>query len=71
MPAPGLAELRDLLPRPRKLLLYIPAGPAVDRLLAQLERVLEAGGVSGARHGACFMAGGDAEPIAAFHQAGA
>jgi 6-phosphogluconate dehydrogenase len=99
VPAAGLAELRDLLPRPRKLLLYIPAGPAVDRLLTEMESVLEAGdivadggnsywgdsiarhrrlesrtvhfvdlgtsgGISGARHGACFMAGGDDEPIA-------
>ena len=99
MPAAGISELRDLLPRPRKLLLYIPAGPAVDQLLAELETELQtgdiiadggnsywgdsiarhrrlrshglhfvdlgtSGGVSGARRGACFMAGGEDEPIA-------
>lgn len=99
MPADSLRRLRDLLPRPRKLLLYIPAGPAVDRLLADLEAELQegdivvdggnsywgdsivrhhrlrarglhfvdlgtSGGVTGARHGACFMAGGEDEPIA-------
>jgi 6-phosphogluconate dehydrogenase len=99
MPATSLTQLLDLLPRPRKLFLYIPAGPAVDNLLAELEPELQpgdilvdggnsywgdsierhrrlrsrqlhfvdlgtSGGVTGARHGACFMAGGDAEPIA-------
>ncbi len=99
MPASGLTELRDLLPRPRKVLLYIPAGPAIDKLLAELEPELQpgdiiadggnsywgdsiarhrrlqslglhfidlgtSGGVDGARHGACFMAGGEDEPIA-------
>ena len=98
MPAASIIELKDLLPRPRKLLLYIPAGPAVDKLLAELALQLEpgdiiadggnsywgdsiarhrhlksrglhfidlgtSGGVGGARHGACFMAGGDHEPI--------
>lgn len=97
--AASLTHLRDLLPRPRKLLLYIPAGPAVDELLAELEPELQpgdiiadggnsywgdsiarhrrlrsrglhfvdlgtSGGVAGARHGACFMAGGESEPIA-------
>lgn len=97
--AGSLGELRQLLPRPRKVLLYVPAGPTVDELLARLETVLDAGdivadggnsywgdsiarhrrlrdrglhlvdlgtsgGVSGARRGACFMAGGDPEPIA-------
>ncbi len=99
MPAASLTQLRDLLPRPRRLLLYIPAGPAVDKLLAELESELQpgdiiadggnsywgdsiarhrrlrsrelhfvdlgtSGGVGGARHGACFMAGGEDEPIA-------
>jgi 6-phosphogluconate dehydrogenase len=99
IPAAGIPELRDLLPRPRKLLLYIPAGPAVDQLLEELEPELDpgdiiadggnsywgdsiarhrrlrtrglhfvdlgtSGGVDGARHGACFMAGGADEPIA-------
>lgn len=98
-PAARLGELRDFLRAPRTVLLYIPAGRAVDVLLAELETVLEAGdivadggnsywgdsivrhrrlqerglhfvdlgtsgGVSGARRGACFMAGGDPEPIA-------
>lgn len=99
LPAASVGQLRDLLPPPRKLLLYIPVGPAVDQLLAKLETELEAGdiiadggnsywgdsiarhrrlqsrrlhlvdlgtsgGVAGARRGACFMAGGDAEPVA-------
>jgi 6-phosphogluconate dehydrogenase len=98
-PAAALGELRELLPAPRAVLLYIPAGRAVDALLSELESVLEpgdvvadggnsywgdsivrhrrlrerglhfvdlgtSGGVSGARQGACFMAGGDPEPIA-------
>ena len=98
VPAVGLEELRDLLPAPRKVLLYIPAGRAVDELLGKLETVLApgdiitdggnsywgdsiarharlrrrglhlvdlgtSGGVTGARRGACFMAGGDPEPV--------
>ena len=96
----GLEEVRDpagfttaLAPR-RVVLLYVPAGPAVDELLDSLAGVLApgdvlvdggnsywgdsirrharlrergielvdlgtSGGVEGARHGACFMAGGD------------
>ena len=100
----GLVEVRDLggfreaLARPRVVLLYIPAGPVVDRVLTDLAARLEendilvdggnsywgdsirrhsalrgsglhlvdlgtSGGVDGARHGACFMAGGEAEPV--------
>jgi 6-phosphogluconate dehydrogenase len=100
----GLEEVSDpgdfrkaLAPR-RVLLLYVPAGPAVDQLLDSLAGVLEpgdllvdggnsywgdsirrharlreraielvdlgtSGGVEGARHGACFMAGGDAAAV--------
>ncbi|HNY66228.1 MAG TPA: NADP-dependent phosphogluconate dehydrogenase [Deltaproteobacteria bacterium] len=88
---------RELLP-PRIILLYIPAGPAVDTILGQLIGVLDrgdiiadggnsywgdsiergkrlkehvisfvdlgtSGGMEGARHGACFMAGGEKEAI--------
>ena len=101
----GLREVRDLsgfrdaLAAPRRVFLYVPAGPAVDELLGQLATVLEAGdivvdggnsywgdsvrrhsrlgghgihlvdlgtsgGVEGARNGACFMAGGEREPVA-------
>ena len=100
----GLEEVGDpgglrtaLAPR-RAVLLYVPAGPAVDQLLETLAAVLEpgdvvvdggnsywgdsirrhdrlrergidlvdlgtSGGVEGARHGACFMAGGDAAAV--------
>ena len=100
----GLEEVGDpdglraaLAPR-RAVLLYVPAGPAVDQLLETLAGVLEpgdvlvdggnsywgdsirrhdrlrergidlvdlgtSGGVEGARHGACFMAGGDAAAV--------
>ena len=100
----GLEEVGDpggfraaLSPR-RAVLLYVPAGPAVDQLLETLAGVLEpgdvlvdggnsywgdsirrhgrlreqgmdlvdlgtSGGVEGARHGACFMAGGDAAAV--------
>jgi 6-phosphogluconate dehydrogenase len=100
----GLVDIADLagfrqLQRPRVVLLYIPAGPAIDKILDQLQICLEAGdtivdggnsywgdsirrhdrlkavgldfvdlgtsgGVSGAREGACFMAGGDDDVIA-------
>jgi 6-phosphogluconate dehydrogenase len=101
----GLREVRELsgfrqaLAAPRRVFLYIPAGPGVDDLLGQLAAVLEegdlvvdggnsywgdsvrrhsrlrehgihfvdlgtSGGVEGARKGACFMAGGEPEPIA-------
>lgn len=98
--AADLAGLRDALPAPRKIFLYIPAGPAVDALLSQLAALLApgdivadggnsywgdaiprharlaerrirfvdlgtSGGMEGARHGACFMAGGDADAVGA------
>jgi 6-phosphogluconate dehydrogenase len=103
--AAGLTEIRDLkvfgerLPAPRIVMLYIPAGPAVDAVIDALAGTLEAGdiivdggnsywgdsirrhrrllprgiqfvdlgtsgGPEGARHGACFMAGGEPQPIA-------
>jgi 6-phosphogluconate dehydrogenase len=99
LPADALGKLRELLPPPRKVLLYVPAGPTVDALLDELAAVLApgdvigdggnsywgdsiaghrrlearglhfvdlgtSGGVSGARNGACFMAGGEPEPVA-------
>jgi 6-phosphogluconate dehydrogenase len=89
----ALGDLAAALEPPRAVFLYIPAGPAVDTLLHELEVVLQrgdvivdggnsywgdsvkrhdrlaphglelvdlgtSGGVEGARHGACFMAGG-------------
>lgn len=101
----GLAEIKDFgafraqLRAPRAVLLYIPAGPAVDKILEQLVHALEpgdivadggnsywgdsirrqrrlrasglhfvdvgtSGGLDGARHGACFMVGGEREPVA-------
>lgn len=97
-PAITLNDMRELLPAPRVVMLYIPAGPGVDELLGELSENLEAGdivmdggnsywgdsirrykwmkerrlqfidlgtsgGLSGARDGACFMAGGDEEPV--------
>jgi 6-phosphogluconate dehydrogenase len=100
----GLEEVGDpggfrtALAARRAVLLYVPAGPAVDQLLETLAGVLEpgdvlvdggnsywgdsirrhdrlrergidlvdlgtSGGVEGARHGACFMAGGDAAAV--------
>jgi 6-phosphogluconate dehydrogenase len=100
----GLQEMRELqgfgetLAAPRRVFLYIPAGPGVDDLLDRLAGVLEpgdivvdggnsywgdsvrrhsrlrergihlvdvgtSGGVEGARRGACFMAGGEREPV--------
>jgi 6-phosphogluconate dehydrogenase len=38
-------ELRGLLSRPRFVMLYVPAGPLVDRLLAQLGEYLEPGDI--------------------------
>ncbi len=81
------------------MLLYVPAGPAVDKILEQLGKALApgdiivdggnsywgdsirrharlrdgklhfvdvgtSGGLAGARQGACFMAGGEREPVA-------
>ncbi|MGH7829856.1 MAG: phosphogluconate dehydrogenase (NAD(+)-dependent, decarboxylating), partial [Candidatus Binatia bacterium] len=100
----GLVEIRSLggfrseLSPPRAIFIYIPAGPAVDRLLDEIAPLLEkgdividagnsywgdsirryqrlreqgihlvdlgtSGGVDGARHGACFMAGGEREAV--------
>jgi 6-phosphogluconate dehydrogenase len=95
----SLADLKAQLAPPRAVFLYIPAGPAVDKLLDDLAARLDAGdilvdggnsywgdsirryrrlkeqgiqfvdlgtsgGVEGARHGACFMAGGEREAVA-------
>ena len=103
--AAGLVENRDFrafrekLKAPRAVFLYVPAGPAVDKILDQLSEALEpgdvavdggnsywgdsirrharlaqmklhfvdvgtSGGLEGARHGACFMAGGEREAVA-------
>jgi 6-phosphogluconate dehydrogenase len=100
----GLVEIKELggfraqLRPPRIVLLYIPAGPAVDTVLDKLGTALEpgdivadggnsywgdsvrrhvhlsrrqihfvdvgtSGGLPGARHGACFMVGGEPEPV--------
>jgi 6-phosphogluconate dehydrogenase len=93
-----MADLK-MLPRPRFAMLYVPAGPLVDRLLEELSGVFEPGdiiadggnsywgdsirrharlkerglhfidaGTSGGPHGAltgaCFMLGGESEPVA-------
>ena len=98
-PAKDLADLAALLPPPRFVMLYVPAGPPVDQVLDQLSEVLSpgdsvadggnsywgdsirrharlkakglhfidagtSGGPGGARDGACFMIGGEAEPVA-------
>lgn len=89
-----LEEMVAKLPAPKIIFIYVPAGDAVDILLAQLAAVVSkgdilidggnsylgdsirraeslkekgiyfvdcgtSGGVDGARHGACFMVGGD------------
>jgi 6-phosphogluconate dehydrogenase len=100
----GLIEIKDVsgfraeLKSPRMVLLYIPAGPAVDSVIEKLSDVLEpgdivvdggnsywgdsirrhqslrekglhlvdagtSGGLAGARHGACFMVGGENEAV--------
>jgi 6-phosphogluconate dehydrogenase len=96
--ATSLEELSRGLRRPRRILLYVPAGQAVDGLVDSLAPFLDAGdvladggnsywgdsiarferlrskgihfvdvgtsgGVSGARHGACFMVGGESEAV--------
>jgi 6-phosphogluconate dehydrogenase len=93
------ADFRAKLAPPRAVFLYIPAGPAVDKLIDELAPRLErgdiivdggnsywgdsirrherlrtrglhlvdlgtSGGVEGALHGACFMAGGEPEAVA-------
>jgi 6-phosphogluconate dehydrogenase len=92
--AQELAGLREALAPPRTILIYIPAGKAVDETLDRLAEIVESedvlvdggnsywgdsqrryrrlkergtrfvdlgtsGGIDGARHGACFMAGGE------------
>jgi 6-phosphogluconate dehydrogenase len=94
------ADLARALARPRKVVLYVPSGQAVDEIidailpsledgdilldggnsywgdsLRRFERIKPtgihfvdlgtSGGVSGARHGACFMAGGEPEAVQA------
>jgi 6-phosphogluconate dehydrogenase len=95
----GVSGFRAQLRPPRAVLLYIPAGRAVDAMLDELAKALEpgdviadggnsywgdsmrrharlrelgiqfvdvgtSGGLAGARHGACFMAGGDRPAVA-------
>jgi 6-phosphogluconate dehydrogenase len=95
----GLSGFRAQLRPPRAVLLYIPAGAAVDSALDELAKALEpgdvvadggnsywgdsirrharlrehalqfvdlgtSGGLEGARHGACFMAGGERPAVA-------
>ncbi len=95
----SLSGFREQLSPPRPILVYIPAGPIVDRVIDDLVPHLErgdvvvdsgnsywgdsirryrrlrdkqlqfvdlgtSGGIEGARHGACFMVGGDREPVA-------
>ncbi len=97
--AADMKALAALLPRPRLVMIYVPAGPPVDAVLDGLEAALApgdiiadggnsywgdsirrharlkqkgiafidagtSGGPGGARDGACFMIGGDAEPVA-------
>ena len=94
----ALGELRAKLRPPRIVLLYVPAGPAVDAILDEVSTALEpgdivvdggnsywgdsirrharlrerqlhfvdvgtSGGLEGARHGACFMVGGERDPV--------
>ncbi|WP_149538244.1 NADP-dependent phosphogluconate dehydrogenase [Siccirubricoccus phaeus] len=102
----GLEEIRDAadfrqrLAPPRRVLLYVPAGPATETVLDQVAAALEpgdviadggnaywgdsirrhsrlaerglrfvdlgtSGGIPGAEAGACFMAGGEREAVAA------
>lgn len=91
---PSMEGFRAHLLPPRVIVLYVPAGPAVDTIIGQLMEVLDrgdivmdggnsywgdsmdrgarlkekgisfidlgtSGGMAGARHGACFMAGGE------------
>src|SRR5689334_4429027 len=45
VPAPALDDLRTALQPPRRVFLYVPAGPAVDETLRRLVDILEAGDV--------------------------
>ena len=95
----SVRELKDKLAPPRRVFVYIPAGPGVDKTLDDLAGVLDrgdvvvdggnsywgdsirrharlkaegiqlvdlgtSGGADGARHGACFMAGGEPGAVA-------
>jgi len=99
----GVEGFRENLSPPRPILIYIPAGPSVDRVIDDLVPRLDkgdvvvdagnsywgdsirchrrlakkgihlvdlgtSGGVEGARHGACFMAGGEEEAMARVEQ---
>ena len=98
VPLPELAAVRSALAHPRIVLIYVPAGRAVDGILDELAEIVEpedilvdggnsywgdslrrherlrsrgihlvdlgtSGGIAGARHGACFMAGGEREVV--------
>jgi 6-phosphogluconate dehydrogenase len=98
IPVPELAGFRNALAHPRIILIYVPAGRAVDEILDRLAEIAEpedilvdggnsywgdsrrrherlrsrgihlvdlgtSGGIAGARHGACFMAGGEREVV--------
>jgi len=98
IPAAEAGDFLMHLAPPRRIFIYVPAGAAVDRLIADLAAILEpgdilldggnsywgdsirrqrrlkengfqfvdlgtSGGVDGARRGACFMAGGEAEAV--------
>jgi 6-phosphogluconate dehydrogenase len=93
-----IEALGKSLERPRFVMIYVPAGDAVDQVLGALGEALEdgdivadcgnsywgdsirrqrrlkerglhlldvgtSGGTRGARHGACFMVGGEVEPV--------
>jgi len=95
----SLAGFRTALTPPRVVFIYVPAGPVVDHVIAELASALgpgdvvvdggnsywgdsirrqralaprglqlvdlgTSGGLHGARHGACFMAGGEAAAVA-------
>jgi 6-phosphogluconate dehydrogenase len=94
VPTHSIAEIAELLPSPRAVFLYVPAGQTVDAVIGQAAEALGAddiivdggnshwrdsirrhellkqramkfvdvgtsGGLPGARHGACFMVGGE------------
>jgi 6-phosphogluconate dehydrogenase len=77
-PAAELKDFAKLLKPPRFVILYVPAGPPVDAVLDELAGVharlkqtgihlIDAGtsgGPGGALEGACFMVGGEREPVA-------
>lgn len=94
----AMNAFRDQLSTPRIVFVYVPAGPAIDKVLDALGEILEpgdilvdggnsywgdsmrryerlkergvrfvdmgtSGGVEGARHGGCFMIGGDQDAV--------